>query len=232
MDPQFHPLSGDDKPYFLFRAESQNNRSFGDGGIFARHSSHHNHPTRQDFDNHLAWQRTDTGLVSFFSSWRRVMQRRQMLINDNEGDVIVVAVQAKNLVGVNSAERVAEALGYRDENNDPRRRPCHRDEYLVFGGVAPDDYAVLAVFEGREPCVSVTFNIPSFEYSGQIPGNSLPGQAERGPLVALEDEMYRRTGRKDDLVRDELVRTICEVAHMPWLVRTRYRNFDGKEIEM
>ncbi|RHZ61287.1 hypothetical protein CDV55_104155 [Aspergillus turcosus] len=221
MDNRFHPLSGDDKPYFLFRAESQDNRSFENGGIFAR-NPRHNHPTAQDFDNHLSWQRIDTGLVSFTSSWRRVMERRQMLIDRREEDVIVVAVQAKNLVGVYSAERVAEALGYRDENNDPRRRPCHRDEYLIYGGISPDEYAILAVFDGREPCVPVIFNTPAFEYHGQIPRNSLPGQAERGPLVALEDEMYRRTGRRDDLVRDELVRTICGVPHMPWLVRTIY----------
>lgn len=136
MDHRFHPLSSDDKPYFLFRAESRRNRSFTNGGIFAR-DSQHDHPTAQDFDNHLSLQHIDTGLVSFTSSWRRVMERRQMLIDRGEEDVIVVAVQAKNLVGVYSAERVAEALGYRDQNNDPRRKPCHRDEYLIYGGVAP-----------------------------------------------------------------------------------------------
>ncbi|KAH2362356.1 hypothetical protein KXV92_007135 [Aspergillus fumigatus] len=148
----FSPLSADDKPSVLFRAECRANTSFNRGYLCARKSIYGGAPAGHEFDAHLSWKRQPTRFLSFFSSWRRAMKRRESLEQNGEEDIVVIAVWAKDLPGVYSAEEVASILGYSNTGPNPRKRLCnHYDEYLVEGGIAMDEYRILALFEGGGP---------------------------------------------------------------------------------
>ncbi|OJD17182.1 hypothetical protein AJ78_02726 [Emergomyces pasteurianus Ep9510] len=110
----FSPLPADAKPSVLFCAECRANTSFGEGHLCARRKNYRGAPSRQDFDDHLSRTKRPTPFLSFFSSWRRVMQRREYLEGNEEKDIVVIALWAKGLAGVYSVEEVASTLGYPD----------------------------------------------------------------------------------------------------------------------
>ncbi|PIG79218.1 hypothetical protein AARAC_011830 [Aspergillus arachidicola] len=203
------PLSADAKPSILFRAECSANISFDEGYLCSRRTVYQGAPSRQDFDDHLSWKRTPTRFLSFFSSWRRALNWREDLENQGELDVVVIAVWAKDLAGVYSAEEVACRLGYFDMGLDPRRRlRNHHKEYLVEGGIAADEYRILAKFEGGGPERNVIFASPTYQISTTIPSEYFPGRRSNNALGDLEDEIYRHLGIRDDMKRDELVKAI------------------------
>lgn len=142
----FFSLSADAKPpSILFRAECSANTSFREGYLCARRTIYGGAPLWQDFNDHLSWKRKPTRFLSFFSSWGRAMKRREDLENEGGKDIVLIAVWAKNLAGVYSTEEVAHRLGYSDAGLNPRRRlRNHHDEYLVEGGIAADEYRILA----------------------------------------------------------------------------------------
>lgn len=70
----------------------------------------------------------------------------------------MIAVWVKSLAGVYGAEEAAFRLAYSDTALDRRRSLWHhRDEYLVEGGIATDEYHILAIFEGEGPERDVVF---------------------------------------------------------------------------
>ncbi|KAJ9224384.1 hypothetical protein DTO169C6_3215 [Paecilomyces variotii] len=161
----FYPLSADEKPSILFRVEYRGNRSVNRrGDLCARRTTHGGAPRWFDFDNHLSWTQMPTGLLSFSSSWGRTMKRRKRFEIQGRQDIVVIAVWAKGLTGVYSAQSVASMLGYSDTGTDPRRRiQHHRDEYLVESGIAADEYCILAVFEGGGKDRDVVFEYPLYK---------------------------------------------------------------------
>ncbi|RAL03486.1 uncharacterized protein BO80DRAFT_284736 [Aspergillus ibericus CBS 121593] len=209
------PLSADSTPLILFRVEYRANRSLRGGHLYARRTGDTDAPTWEDFDDHLSWGRTPTRFLSFFSSWGRAIKRRQDLEDKRERDIIVIAIWAKDMPGVYSAEEVACRLEYSNMNPAAQRRWDHHDEYLVEGGIPADDYRILAVFEGGGPPRRVVFEWPGLQASTTIPTGFFPGRRSNNPLQDIADEIYSRSGARDDLKRDELVQAIS--GRLPFL---------------
>jgi hypothetical protein len=106
---------------------------------------------------------------------------------------------AEDLAGVYSAEEAAYMLGYSDAGPNPQKRlRNHHDEYLVEGGVAADEYHILAIFEGGGPERDVAFECSFYRISSIIPGGYFPGRRSNDALEDVED----------DKKRDELVKAI------------------------
>ncbi|PYH52386.1 uncharacterized protein BO96DRAFT_437954 [Aspergillus niger CBS 101883] len=202
------PLSDNAKPSVLFRAESGSNTNFREGYLCARRTIYEDPPSWQEFDNHLSWKRKYTRFLSF-GTWKRAMQRLKNLESKGERNVVMIAVWVKGLAGVYSAEEAASGLGYSDTGRDRRRKLWHhRDEYLVEGGIAADEYRILAVFEGGGPEHEIVFECPLYRVPAMIPSGFFPGRRSGNALQDIVDEIYSHSGVFDDMKRDELVKAI------------------------
>ncbi|KAK9629781.1 hypothetical protein V6Z98_003329 [Aspergillus fumigatus] len=181
---------------------------YREGYMCARRMSYEGQPSWQEFDDHLFWRRRPTRFLSF-GTWGRAMRRRQQLESEGQRDIVLIAVWVKDLAGVYSAEEVACRLGYSDTGPDHRRRLSpHRDEYLVEGGIAADEYRILAVFKGGGPERNVVFACRSYQITTAIPRGFFPGQRLNNALEDIEDEIYSHSGIRDITKRDELVKAI------------------------
>jgi len=156
-------------------------------------------------DDHLSWNPSPTPYTSYFSSWRKVMPWRQWLSDRGATDIVIMAIDSPRVSYILSAEAIAVALGYRDTGFDNRRKlRNHRGEYLVYGGISGDDYAILSVISGggSEESVDVgngAIGLPS----GFLAGLTMSVENE------LETEIYRKTGVWGSLKRDRLIRAMC-----------------------
>lgn len=203
-------LRPDEKPSILFRVESSSNRMFKGGHFRARRTDINAAPELWEVDDHLLWDKgRGSRFLSFTRSWIRAMERHRLLEN-REREIIVIAIWSRDLFGVYDAESVATELGYFDTGSDRRRMVRnHRDEYLVDGGIAADEYCVLAVFEGSGPDRNVVFECPGmYRISTTIRGGFFSGNKSDNTLRDLEEEIYSHSGVRNDLKRDELVKSI------------------------
>lgn len=122
----------------------------------------------------------------------------------------MVAVWAKGLAGVCSAEDAASRLGYSDTGLDIRKKLYpHCDEYLLEGGLAADEYRILAVFEGGGRERDVIFECPFYRIKVTIPSGFFLRWRSYNALGDIEDEIYSHSGVRDDKKRDELVKAIA-----------------------
>lgn len=202
------PLSANAKPSVLFRAECSSNTSLREGYLCARRTVYKGPPSWQNFDDHLSWNRKPTRFLSF-GTWKRAMQRRKNLESEGKRDVVLIAVWTKGLAGVYSAEEAASKLGYSDTGLDRRRTLWHhRDEYLIEGGIAADEYRILAVFEGGGPEHEIVFEYPLYRVPAMIPSGFFPGRRSGNALQDIACEIYSHSGAFDDMKRDELVKAI------------------------
>lgn len=216
------PLSADEKPSILFRAECSSNRSFRRGYLRAQRTPDSRPPSAQDFDDHLSWQREESRFLSF-GTWKRAVSHLRKLEREKKTDVVVIAVWVKGLAGVYSAEEAACRLKYSDTDTDRKRKPWpHRDEYLLDGGIAADDYRVLAVFEGGGPEHDVVFECPLYQITTRVPSGLFLGQRSNNTLGDIEYEIYSRSGVHDDMKRDELVKAITGNPHFPPILQYEY----------
>ncbi|KAJ5751477.1 uncharacterized protein N7511_008442 [Penicillium nucicola] len=214
-----HPLTADQTPAILFRAECSSNSTFREGYLCARSTTHADPPSWQDFDDHLSWKRQDTRFISF-GTWRRAMQRRKQLENENKIDIIVIAVWAKGLAGVYSAEDAASRLEYSDIGRN--KLYPHHDEYLLEGGLAADEYRIVAVFEGGGRERDVIFECPFYRIRLTIPNGFFLERRSNNALGDIEDEIYRHSGVRDDQKRDELVKAIAGITQFFPALRYEY----------
>lgn len=198
--------------------------------MYARRTEHGGVPTEDDFKNHLLWRPEPTGLLSFTSNFRRAVRRQEFFMETGRTDIVVIAVWAKDLNGVYSAEQVASVLKYPDE-----MIRNHYDEYLVEGGIAADQFRILAIFEGGGAERDVVFECPFYKISTTIPSGFFPGRISDNALNDIGNEIYRHSGVHDDWKRDELVKSIVgrPCVSLPFL-RIRYKQLNGgnrEEIE-
>ncbi|PYH96879.1 hypothetical protein BO71DRAFT_374435 [Aspergillus ellipticus CBS 707.79] len=178
-----YPLSGHAKPSLLFRAECSSNTSFREGYL-ARDSYPLAHGGGPCSDG-------------------------KTLEGERETDIIVIAVWVEHLLGVYSAEEVAARLGYSDNGLDPHRKLWHhRDEYLVEGGIAADEYRIITIFKGGGPEHDVVFEYPFYRIQATILSGFFHGRRSNNVLVDIEDEIYSRSGVRDDIKRDQFVKAI------------------------
>lgn len=113
----------------------------------------------------------------------------------------IIAIDTSRLHRILNAEAIAFALGYRDTGSNQRRKlRNHRDEYLVYGGIYGEDYAILSVIpaDGSEEIVRVG-----------AAAIRLPLRFLNGLTMSVEDELeteiYRNTGVWSSLNRDRLI---------------------------
>ncbi|KAH6976787.1 hypothetical protein EDB80DRAFT_626490 [Ilyonectria destructans] len=154
-------------------------------------------PADQTWDNvdaHLSWAHQPTPFVSFFTSWERAIRRRGWLIRSRGAtDVVIIAVWLKDKPQVHDALKLATTLGYSDQPLHPRRRLSHhRDEVLVYGGIAAEEHRILAYFWGDSPstCMVPIDPLPSMELSetslAEIPADYLAGRHDLNHELSLE----------------------------------------------
>jgi hypothetical protein len=163
------------------------------------------------FDSHLSWdQNFPSPFLSTFCSWRRIMDWRRWMLSHGGvivGNLYIVAIDTDRVKNTRNnacydAYNVARRLGYTDTGIHPRRQLSHhRDEYLIYGGISADDYAILAIFPAGGD-----------EMRHQVGGHwiPLPGAyleyllrlASHGPqMTVVEDlatEIYSSTGVYSD----------------------------------
>ncbi|KAL3437483.1 hypothetical protein BDV09DRAFT_192848 [Aspergillus tetrazonus] len=206
----FQPLTEEERPCVLFRAEHRSNASLRDGYILPRARRGSGGATVNDFHNHLAGVRTATPFVSF-GSWRRAMHWRQILQTQNRADIVIIAIWVKDLPNLYSAEDVARQLGYPEsgsETDGGTTISAHHDEYLVEGGIAPDEYRILAIFEGGGPDRTVVFESRFYQIITTIPDEFFPGRRSGNALQDIEEEIWSHLGVRNEMKRDELVMAI------------------------
>jgi hypothetical protein len=85
---------------------------------------------------------------------------------------------------------------------------AHHDEYLVEGGIAPDEYRILAIFEGGGPDRTVVFESRFYQITTTIPDGFFPGRRSGNALQDIEDEVRSHLGVRNEKKRDELVKAI------------------------
>lgn len=152
------------------------------------------------------------------------MQLRERLQRDGKMGIVVIAVWAENLAGVYSAEEAASRLGYLRTGPDRRRRlQNHHDEYLVEGGIAPDEYRILGIFQGDGPEREVTFESQFYTISTKIPGGLFSGSRSTNALRDIEDEIFSHSGVRDDKKRDLLVHEIGGVSNIFAFLQYKYQ---------
>ncbi|PGG95113.1 hypothetical protein AJ79_10251 [Helicocarpus griseus UAMH5409] len=71
---------------------------------------------------------------------------------------------------------------------------------------------------------NVTFRSPYYKIQTTIPTEYFPGRHSINPLEDLSDEIYRHTGVRDDLQRDQLVKSISGVPHLFFPFHYRFAN--------
>jgi hypothetical protein len=119
------------------------------------------------------------------------------------GNLYIVAIDTDRVKNTRyDAYDVARRLGYTDPGIHPRRRLSHhRDEYLIYGGISADDYAILAIF----PAGGDEMRCQVGGHSIPLPGaylECLSRLASHGPrMTVVEDlatEIYSSTGVYND----------------------------------
>ncbi|KAL4761373.1 uncharacterized protein BDW70DRAFT_168115 [Aspergillus foveolatus] len=218
----FKPLTEGERPCVLFRAEHRSNTSLRDGYILPRERKDFGGATVNDFHNHLVGVRTATPFVSF-GSWSRAMHWRRILQTQNRADIVIIAIWVKDLPGLYSAEDVAQQLGYPKSGSEPNRRAtisAHHGEYLVEGGIKPDEYRILAIFEGGGLDRTVVFESRFCQITTTIPDGFFPGRRLGNALQDIQDEIWSRLGVRNEKKRDELVKAISGPPRGPLVARS------------
>jgi hypothetical protein len=190
------PLPEGQRPQILFRVEHSNNSSFRNHNMVARDCGI---PlTWKACDNHLSWNRNaNTPFLSFFDSWGQALKRRR-LRSRGEQDVVIIAVWAKDMHHLYDAEHIARSLGYNNSGQDHRRKLAYfQHEYLVWGGIAADDYRILGVFSGDGPERSVllrSLTNTTHTFQASLPGDFGDNATRRDVSIEVLIEMYSCTG--------------------------------------
>ncbi len=95
-------------------------------------------------DDHLSWTRQAMPFLSF-CTWEKACRWLKSLREQGARNITLVAIDSSRMAIVD-AYRVAKKLGYRNDNQDPRRQlRNHRGEYLICGGYYADSYKLLTV---------------------------------------------------------------------------------------
>ncbi|KAL4789464.1 hypothetical protein BDV19DRAFT_397021 [Aspergillus venezuelensis] len=161
--------------------------------------------------------------TSFREGYLCAWRQWKTLEEEGKTNIVVIAVWVEHVSGVYSAEKVAARLGYSNTGLDPHRKLWHhRGEYLVKGGIAADEYRILAVFKGGGPEHDVVFKCPFYQISATIPSGFFPGRRSNNALVEIEDEIYSYSGVHDDMKRDELVKAITRTPQ--FLLNMQYKS--------
>ncbi|KAL6824015.1 hypothetical protein V8C40DRAFT_28990 [Trichoderma camerunense] len=182
-----------------FRVESHGqNCTFDDeGNMVARN------PWRtgdaQACSDHFRWGSRRKGpFISFFTSWRAALRRRQWMLNNGASEVFIVAVWLDGLLLVYDAWRIARDLNLGNLQ-------WFGNEVLVHGGISADSYRILAIFHGNGNIKQATLRLNGLNATVEVPGEFIDGVSIKRNISRkldatelLRDELYTRTGTRDD----------------------------------
>ena len=163
------------------------------------------HPSLEVIDLHLAWQPVTTPFTSFYSSWRKVMRRRQWLVDRGSPRLRIIIVESRNFGQVVVAREAALQLGYRNDDVDRRRQLRYFwDKYLVHGGVSRYKDAILASIpaDGREVTVDEGGR-PT-----RVPSSFWDTREHASIRDEFEARMYDRVGFVHEQFLDMLMKAI------------------------
>ncbi|KAJ2987847.1 hypothetical protein NUW58_g4286 [Xylaria curta] len=166
------------------------------------------------FRDHFDWNCYTGGpFISFFGEWDRALGWRQMLIDNGWQNIVVIAVWLGGR-HVWDAHSVARDLGCPNLQQ-------HRNEYLLYGGIAADEYRILAMFHGDHKLEPVKLCVTGSNFEVSLPGDFV-GYLCRLPMNSFgitepqditEDimlEVYSHTGDKGGFKLDYLLSSITK----------------------
>ena len=164
--------------------------------------------------DHLSWRRTIGPFISFFTNWNMALNRWRRMIQSGASNVVIVAVWLRGLP-VYDAFDLARTLNFQSTD-------VFLYEVLLHASIPADSYRLLAVFCGRRGTTAVLctgrlqaeITMPEGFVSGvtiskRVCVRCLPDISER-----LRDELYMRTGGRDDLKLLFLVLAIVNVNYV------------------
>ncbi|KAH6867696.1 hypothetical protein B0T10DRAFT_502205 [Thelonectria olida] len=203
-------------PTIGFRVECHNpgldcyNARLFDGSILPR-SAPIDQTWSEAVNTHLSWTHQPTPFVSFFVSWQRAMGWRRWLIRSkNATNIVVIAVWLRDKPGVYDAFELAIDLGYSSQSGSRRRPANHEGEVLVYGGIAADEYRILACFRG-DSASTRTISLRPLLSIGDSDGTDteVPADCFLEGDDQLELELRSLCGVRNDLKFCTLVLSLC-----------------------
>lgn len=200
-------------PDIGFRVEvhGQNCTFDDDGNMRARNPSRTG--DAQACSDHFRWGSRRKGpFISFFTSWNAALQRQQLMLRRGAEDVVIVAVWLTGLSLVYDALQIAQDLGLDNLG-------WFENEILVHGGIPADSYRILAIFNGNGNIKEVALHLDGLNTDVRIPGEFIDGISIKSidgkPDVTelLRDELYARTGTRDDAKFIPLVLRMADLTY-------------------
>jgi len=135
------------------------------------------------------------------------MRRQNWLLAQGCRNVHIVAFSTARISTIFDAYKVALALGYPNGGFDNRRRLWnHCDEFLVYGGVHFEKYAILAIFPGDINERQITLQSSSHTVNVMVPAVFTSDLEQGGETNELRIQIYQYTGVFDEKRLDMLVR--------------------------
>ncbi|KAL7802807.1 hypothetical protein V8C43DRAFT_80992 [Trichoderma afarasin] len=149
--------------------------------------------------DHFRWGSRQKGpFISFFTSWSAALERQRLMLRWGDEEVLIIAVWLKGLPLVYDALKIAENLGL--DNLD-----WFENEVLVHGGISADNYRILAIFHGNGNIKEAELHLDGLNTDFYIPGEFINGVSIKrdtggkpDATQLLRDEVYTRTGTRDD----------------------------------
>ncbi|PTB59390.1 hypothetical protein M431DRAFT_75816 [Trichoderma harzianum CBS 226.95] len=152
----------------------------------------------QACSDHLQWRQREGPFISFFTSWNAALRRQHWLINNGAREVIIVAVWLDGLLLVYDARRIARDLNLGNLH-------WFQNEVLVHGGIPADSYRILAIFHCNGDIKDAALHLDGLNTEVRIPEGYIDGVSIKGNIGGkpnitelLRDELYTRTGTRDD----------------------------------
>ncbi|KAL7909476.1 hypothetical protein GGI35DRAFT_384053 [Trichoderma velutinum] len=197
---------------FRVKAYGQNCTFDDDGNMIARNPCRTGNA--QACEDHLRWRRRKGPFISFFTSWSAAIRRQQWMLDDGVKEVIIVAVWLNGLPLVYDALQIAQDLRL-------GRLRRFQNEVLVYGGISADSYRILSVFHGRGEIKKAALHVNGLSVTVEIPEEFIDEvSTERDISVKLDDatemlrdEIYSRTGTRDDTKFIPLVLSMAELSY-------------------
>ncbi|KAJ4860516.1 hypothetical protein T069G_05504 [Trichoderma breve] len=167
----------------------------------------------QACSDHLQWRPREGPFISFFTSWNAALQRQQLVLRRRAEEVVIVAVWLKGLPVVYDALQIAERLGLGNLDRS-------QNEVLVYGEISADSYRILAICNGNGNIKEAALHLDGLNTDVRIPGEFIDGVSIKRSIDGkpdvtelLRDELYTRTGTRDDAKFIPLVLSMADLTY-------------------
>ncbi|KAK3310631.1 uncharacterized protein B0T15DRAFT_44243 [Chaetomium strumarium] len=155
-------------------------------------------PDEQACLDHFNWRCRRPGpfISMYANNWNKALDRRRWYLEKGATNVVIVAVWLKKLP-VYDAYTLAGFLRIPDNKCDP-------DELLVLGGIAADQYRILATFDGMGNPGRALLSLNGLNVDVLLPPAFIGGNEHAYGFLPnatdkLRDEFYSCTGERDGI---------------------------------